>query len=343
MSGGGGKGSSTTTQSNIPWKESQPYVKEIMSAASDIWNQGRDNWIAPNPDQITGLEQIRELAGQGNPLTNPTTYNAENVISSGGMNTQQRSVTDALMPYASGQNLEEGGNPYLEKLIQNNTDDISDVVKSEMAGLGRTGSVAHQGALTRDLGEMMNSLRYGDYDKQVGRQFDAANQVFGNVDTGQQRAFQYSALAPQIGAQRYADANKLADVGGAYRGFEQAEQNFPYEWLGKYANIQNPTGGGQSGFGTSTQTSSGGSDPMSAILGGASLLGGMKSDVRLKENIKRVGKTDGGLSVYTYSYRDDPTGTIQMGVMAQEVLEKNPGAVEMMDDGFMAVYYGEIE
>ena len=50
---------------------------------------------------------------------------------------------------------------------------------------------------------------------------------------------------------------------------------------------------------------------MSAILGGASLLGGMKSDQRLKENIKRVGKTDGGLNIYTYVYKGDETKTVQ--------------------------------
>ena len=231
---GGGKGSSTVTQSNVPWREAQPYIKEIMSGASDIWNQGKDNWVGPNQDQITGLEQMRSIAGQGNPLTNPSVYNAEGVISSGGMNDQQQGVTDALMPYASGQNLKEGGNPYLEKLIQTNTDDIVDATKSASAGLGRSGGNAYNtGELSRNIGSMMNNVRLDNYNTEVDRQFNAVNNVYGNYDTGQQRALQYSALAPQISNQRYSDASKIADIGGAYRGLGQEEQNFGFDWLGK--------------------------------------------------------------------------------------------------------------
>jgi hypothetical protein len=62
------------------------------------------------------------------------------------------------------------------------------------------------------------------------------------------------------------------------------------------------------------------------------------SDVRLKENIKRVGKTDEGLGVYTYNYKGDDTP--QMGVMAQEVAVKKPEALGPTVNGFMSVRYG---
>ena len=71
-----------------------------------------------------------------------------------------------------------------------------------------------------------------------------------------------------------------------------------------------------------------------------SAVGGLKSDRRLKENIRRVGATDGGLPVYVYNYIGEPT--MQMGVMAQEVELVNPDAVTEMD-GFKAVYYGMIQ
>ena len=49
------------------------------------------------------------------------------------------------------------------------------------------------------------------------------------------------------------------------------------------------------------------------------------SDKRTKTDIRKVGKLDNGLPVYTYRYK----GTVnpQMGVMAQDVEKKNPGAV----------------
>ncbi len=68
----------------------------------------------------------------------------------------------------------------------------------------------------------------------------------------------------------------------------------------------------------------------------------MFSDRRLKEDIKRVGKTEGGLPVYTYRYKGEPT--TQMGVMAQDVEEKHPEAVFGLGgrDNFKMVDYGAI-
>lgn len=64
------------------------------------------------------------------------------------------------------------------------------------------------------------------------------------------------------------------------------------------------------------------------------------SDRRLKTDIKKVGKTDSGLSVYTYKYKgDDKT---HMGVMAQEVEEVFPEAVTEVD-GYKAVHYDLIK
>lgn len=65
----------------------------------------------------------------------------------------------------------------------------------------------------------------------------------------------------------------------------------------------------------------------------------MFSDKRLKEDIKRVGKTDDGLPVYTYRYKGSPM--VQMGVMAQEVEKKTPDAVATFG-GFKAVDYGKV-
>jgi hypothetical protein len=73
---------------------------------------------------------------------------------------------------------------------------------------------------------------------------------------------------------------------------------------------------------------------------GAAAVPLMFSDKRLKTDIKKVGKTNDGLSVYTYKYKgDDKT---QMGVMAQDVEKKNPSAVKTID-GFKAVNYSKVK
>jgi hypothetical protein len=67
----------------------------------------------------------------------------------------------------------------------------------------------------------------------------------------------------------------------------------------------------------------------------------MGSDIRLKEDIRRVGQTDGGLPVYTYRYKGNPV--VHMGVMAQDVAQTQPEALGPLIDGeFMSVYYGEV-
>jgi len=80
----------------------------------------------------------------------------------------------------------------------------------------------------------------------------------------------------------------------------------------------------------------------SAALGGWSYGGFKASHARAKENIRRVGKTDTGLPIYTYSYKGNG-GLMEMGVMAQEVMEHNPDAVAMTDNGLLAVDYGGVQ
>jgi len=66
---------------------------------------------------------------------------------------------------------------------------------------------------------------------------------------------------------------------------------------------------------------------MSGMFGlGSALIGAIPwSDRRLKTDIRRVGTTFNGLSVYTFRYKGDPM--IHMGLMADEVLDTVPEAV----------------
>lgn len=66
---------------------------------------------------------------------------------------------------------------------------------------------------------------------------------------------------------------------------------------------------------------------------------GRFSDERLKSDIRRVGTTDDGLPVYVYRMGDGPT---QMGVMAQEVEEREPEAVSTHTSGYKMVDYDRV-
>lgn len=75
-----------------------------------------------------------------------------------------------------------------------------------------------------------------------------------------------------------------------------------------------------------------------SILGalGAALI----SDKRAKTDIKKVGKTEGGLPVYTYKMKGSPK--TQMGVMAQDVEKKQPDALAILGGGMKGVRYDKI-
>jgi hypothetical protein len=66
-----------------------------------------------------------------------------------------------------------------------------------------------------------------------------------------------------------------------------------------------------------------------------------QSDRRLKDNVRRVGKTPAGLPTYTFTYKGDSTP--HFGVMAQEVAKKFPKAV-VRDPvtGFLGVNYAAV-
>tara|TARA_R110002020_G_scaffold235175_2_gene447340 strand:- start:2454 stop:3521 length:1068 start_codon:yes stop_codon:yes gene_type:complete len=81
----------------------------------------------------------------------------------------------------------------------------------------------------------------------------------------------------------------------------------------------------------------GSSDMMSGLFSlGAAALPLMFSDVRVKEDISKVGTLDNGLGVYSFRFKDG--GPQQIGLMAQEVEQMNPDAVEEQD-GIKTVNY----
>lgn len=64
------------------------------------------------------------------------------------------------------------------------------------------------------------------------------------------------------------------------------------------------------------------------------------SDIRLKEDIRRVGTNHLGLGVY--QYRDKGMDGVYEGVMAQEVEVMHPGAIKVLPMGYKAVDYRKL-
>ena len=66
----------------------------------------------------------------------------------------------------------------------------------------------------------------------------------------------------------------------------------------------------------------------------------MESDIRLKRDITQVGELDSRVGLYRYRYHW--SDTTYVGVMAQEVAEVMPEAVQRGADGYLRVDYGRL-
>ena len=70
------------------------------------------------------------------------------------------------------------------------------------------------------------------------------------------------------------------------------------------------------------------------------------SDIRLKENIKRVGTTPSGHGWYNWDWNEIGRSIVKdqpsYGVLAQEVANKDSSAVIIGDDGYLRVDYTRI-
>ena len=66
------------------------------------------------------------------------------------------------------------------------------------------------------------------------------------------------------------------------------------------------------------------------------------SDIKLKENIKQVGKSSKGYKIYEWNYKVDKN-TRYRGVIAQDVVKINPMAVSITDNGHLSVYYDKVD
>lgn len=134
------------------------------------------------------------------------------------------------------------------------------------------------------------------------------------------------------GGSLMAPANQFASIYGQGAGTIMQGQGQQIQGLGGILNAQ----------GQAYSASLSAPDPFAQIVGtgiGAWAGGGFKSDIRVKENIERVGthfRTQ--LPIYEFNYIHIPDKRYR-GVMAQDVEKVFPDAVETMHDGIKTVNY----
>lgn len=146
-------------------------------------------------------------------------------------------------------------------------------------------------------------------------QFGQQAQNLGNQASLQQAQFQNAARAQQMQEQFALRNQPINEIGALLSGGQVTNPTFG-------ATPQSPVAGVDY-TGLVNQKYQSELAPYQAGMGGlfglgSALIGALPfSDARLKENIKRVGSTDGGTPIYVYNYKGDRTP--HMGVMAQDV------------------------
>ena len=75
--------------------------------------------------------------------------------------------------------------------------------------------------------------------------------------------------------------------------------------------------------------------------GGTGMIGGLFSDIRLKEKIEKAGISPSGIPIYEFNYIG--SNSRYSGAMAQDLLEINPDAVTMDTSGYYKVNYNNID
>lgn len=139
------------------------YSKEIEGAASNITNAYR----TAQPGLESGAAKFGGILDSV-----VSRYNAgdPNITAARGYN------ADVL-----GGKYLDAGNPYLQQMIDQTGNDVSNGVTASLGTRGLTGGSAHSGIVSRELAKNSTALRYGDYSAERDRMGQAVSQAPGLI------------------------------------------------------------------------------------------------------------------------------------------------------------------
>ena len=240
-------------------------------------------------------------------------------------------------------------NPYENQVIQSALADVQRGYQGQQRNLAT--SAIGSGAFGGGREGVERAILGSEFQKNIGDVSGRLRQAgfeSGAARFAQDRASQLGAAQAQIGALGGA-ATGLAQMGATGRGIDQANlveayrdfvEGQGYE-MGQVQQVIGALSGapirtyGEERSGYTGQVLGGGS-PFGQIVG-AGLSAYQLSDIRLKEDIKLVGKSASGINIYNFKYKgDDKT---YQGVMAHQV----PHASHITDSGYLVVDYSQLD
>lgn len=242
-------------------------------------------------------------------------------------------MPDAYHPVDAGQATNNATDLINSRLLPQQERD-SAALETQLANQGLAPGSAAYGTAKTLLGQTQNDARNGAALSGINLGMQQTQQGMAQQGQQYQQAF----------ANRNAPINELSAIRSGSQVTNPTFQNAPQQ---NYTAGPDMLGATTSGYNAALQSASANNAASGSFMNGLFSLGGAAlgapvgtfSDRRLKKNIKRVGKLDNGLSVYSYEYKSG--GPSQIGVMADEVLKVKPEAVGQRD-GFLTVNYGAL-
>tara|TARA_R110000803_G_scaffold2733_2_gene9393 strand:+ start:4759 stop:5814 length:1056 start_codon:yes stop_codon:yes gene_type:complete len=267
-----------------------------------------------------------------------------------------RGLTSLSTAPITGQDINYYMNPYQNQVTSNVLDEMRR--RSDIDGQKMSDSAVRSGAFggsrygiqeeerMRNLSQQQSTtasqLAQQNYQQALGAaQSQKAQQLsgagaYGNI-AGQQMALGQQGIEGlnQAGLQGQTQLQRGMDM--AYGDF-QKQQQFPYTQASTLGNLLSGVPGAQMATTYGSQPGPSMAQQL-AGLGGVALgaYGQYSSDLRLKEDIKLIGKSPSNINIYSFKYKDKE-GKYE-GVMAQEV----PWASFEGQDGYLMVDYSKVD
>ena len=246
MSSGGNE---TTTQTPQPYAPAEPFLKDILGEAQNVYRSGVGRQFFPSSTVVPFADQTQQA-----------------------LNLQQAAALEQMQPSTlQGQaattlgNLASGtaSNQFLDQLRQGITSDVMGNVQTQFGGMGRTGtSPGAQQAVARGITQAYAPIATGLQQQERDRQLRAAQTL--------------SPLQEQMDLRQTSGIASLGGVGAAYENLAQRQlqdqiarfqfgQQAPIQALQNYAGLITPIASGL----PVTTASQPGVSPLQGAFGGA--------------------------------------------------------------------------
>ena len=341
-------GTSSSTQGTQQSQQSttNPYAAAVPALTSLLGGitSAMPGATTPNAATTGAFNTLAQNAAQTPNLTPQSNAYMQQLISGTpnfgtGAQTATDSASGALNPYLQSGYLDPMSTPGLSADLTAVQNQVGNSINAQFAGAGRDMSPANSTAAAYGETQAIAPIITGQYNANVAAQQNAANSLSGiqnsnaalqsglyqtgltNTGTG----FTYdTSMAPTV-----ANMGATNTINAANAPLTNSANN-----LGLLEGLTVPIAGlGSSSTGTGTSTSQG-TQTMSpfqmAMMGLTAGTSAAKqllpSDRRVKDNIVQVGAMFDGTPVYRYNYKGN--GVTHIGLMAQEVEQYAPDAVE---------------